>query len=514
MLKKHAQLFEGLFTASDLIVVSVAWVLSYWLRFVSGYLPVDKGIPPLADYLRMLIFVWPIWAYVFRRFNLYRPMRGQGRIREILNVVRANSFAIVLLLAVTYLFREKSVPFSRAVFVIFWFTSTTLLVSSRSLIRTLLRDMRSRGYNLRYVLIVGSGQLANKVASRILAHPEFGIQLLGCLSSDREGIVSSGVVNGDVSTYYATNGNGGSTQDVRPAVRQINGQPVATIGTGVPQGKRGRMKVIGTYADLPKLLEEGGIDQVIVALPLADHDRMETVMSSIGDSMVDVRIVPDYHQFIQLGSLVEDFDGLPVVSIASTPLSGINRFTKRSLDLLLGVVFFIIALPIMLVTALLVKLTSRGPVFFTQERVGLDGQSFTIYKFRTMCTDAECDGAKFAVKGDARVTPLGKFLRRFNIDELPQLVNVIKGHMSLVGPRPERPVFIQEFRRHFPRYMLRHKVQAGMTGWAQVNGWRGNTSIERRIQHDLYYIENWSLGLDLKIIGLTFLNSFRDKNAY
>jgi len=253
---------------------------------------------------------------------------------------------------------------------------------------------------------------------------------------------------------------------------------------------------------------------VIVALPFSDHDCMEAVIFSVGDSMVDVRIVPDFHRFIQLGAQVDEFDGLPVVGLVSTPLYGINRLIKRVLDIVLASVSLLFAVPIILVSAALVKLTSRGPIFYSQDRVGLDGRTFTIYKLRTMHVDAEAGGAKFAVRGDSRVTLVGSFLRRLNIDELPQLANVLFGTMSLVGPRPERDVFIQEFKRHVPRYMLRHKVQAGMTGWAQVNGWRGNTSIERRIEHDLYYIEHWSLALDLKILGLTIINGFRDRNAY
>ena len=280
------------------------------------------------------------------------------------------------------------------------------------------------------------------------------------------------------------------------------------------QGSLGKLRVVGNYADLPRLLARGGVDQIIIALPLADHEKIGRIIESIGDAMVDVRIVPDFHQFIQLGSQVEEFDGLPVVSLASTPLAGFNRVLKRSLDLVFGTLFLVASLPMMALVAGIVRLTSQGPIFFFQERVGLDGRPFKIYKFRTMREDAEADGAKFAVDGDPRTTTVGRILRKLSLDELPQLVNVIAGDMSLVGPRPERPVFIEEFRQRVPKYMLRHKVQAGITGWAQVHGWRGNTSIEKRIEYDLYYIEHWSLALDLKIIGLTLLNSFRDRNAY
>jgi Undecaprenyl-phosphate glucose phosphotransferase len=483
MLKRHAQFFEGLFTASDLLVTSVAWIASYWIRFHSGIIPIDKGIPNLADYLKVLIFVWVVWAFVFRRFGLYRPMRGASRWREIWAVTKANSLAVLLFLALMYLFREKSTEFSRLVFLIFWGLSTGFLLVSRTAIRELLSQARMRGYNLRYALVVGTGELAAKVVSRIRMQPEFGYEFEGCLAS------------GDSLA---------PDKEFKPHTIMVR-----------PQGENAiPMRIVGTYEDLPKFLERGGVDLVVVALPLADHSKLAWVVDQLSDSIVDVKIVPDFHQFIQLGSLIEEFDGLPVVSLASTPLIGINRVTKRTCDLILGGFIFALTLPLMLISALLVKLTSAGPIFYSQERMGLDGKVFKIYKFRTMYTNAESRGAQMTVEDDPRVTPVGKILRHLNIDEIPQLLNVIRGEMSLVGPRPERPVFIQDFRRKIPKYMLRHKVQAGMTGWAQVNGWRGNTSIERRIEHDLYYIEHWSLFFDLKILGLTLFRGFRDRNAY
>jgi Undecaprenyl-phosphate glucose phosphotransferase len=512
MLKKHSQVFEGLFSASDLIVVSLAWVLSYWLRFRSGLFIIDKGIPPITDYFRMLLFVWLIWAFVFRRFGLYRPMRGTSRFREVLRVARANSLSVVLLLAATYLFREKSVPFSRLVFVIFWVVSTFAMIGSRSLVRGFLRSMRKKGFNIRYALIVGNGSLAGVVANRMLGHPEYGIELAGCLSRDKSEVTQPSVVESaklrarDRTSDYPRSSDFWRESGSNVALAWNADSPNSEEEIELP--------VVGTYADLPAFLECGRIDQVIIALPLSDHRHLEDVIAMIGDSIVDVRIVPDVHRFIQLGSQVEEFDGLPVVSLASTPLAGINRVTKRVFDMTLGPLFLLFAFPLMLLIGLAVKFSSPGPVFFSQERLGLDGRLFKIYKFRTMRTDAERGGARFAVKNDPRTTAIGSFLRRYSLDELPQLVNVIAGHMSLVGPRPERPVFIEEFRRRIPKYMLRHKVQAGMTGWAQVNGWRGNTSIEKRIEHDLFYIEHWSLFLDLKILFLTVFKGISDRNAY
>lgn len=483
MLKRHSQLFEAFFTATDILAVSVAWTLSYWVRFSSELIPVSKGIPPYTDYLRMLLFVWLIWAFVFRRAGLYRPMRGSNRLHEVLKVIRANSLSVILLLAVTYLFREKSVPFSRLVFFIFFCISTTFLIMSRSLIRVLLRSMRRRGYNLRYAVLIGSGFSAKQMAQSMNQHPEYGIELLGWLENPTQ-----------------------QAEMVGPKQLSLYQTEQEQADVDIP--------VLGTYNDLKEILDKGRVDQIIVALSYTEPEFLEPILSTIGDSMVDVKIVPDVLQFIQLGSEIEDFDGVPIVSLASTPLCGVNRVVKRALDVVFGTLFLIFFTPLMLLIAFLVKLTSRGPVFFTQERVGLDRKEFAIYKFRTMTNDAESDGAKFAVSGDPRVTVLGRFLRKLSLDELPQLVNVICGQMSLVGPRPERPVFIKEFRRHIPKYMLRHKVQAGMTGWAQVHGWRGNTSIEKRIEYDLYYIEHWSLALDLKILFMTLIHGLRDRNAY
>jgi len=493
MLKKHSHVFEGLLVSTDTSVISLVWIASYWLRFASELFPIDKGIPPFLDYLRMLPFVWMIWYFVFQRAGLYKAMRGVSRISESFKVLRANSLSVVLLMALTYLFREKSTEFSRLVFVIFFVCSSIAIVISRMGIREVLRYMRKRGHNLRYALVVGAGELAQNVVKRISAHPEFGIELLGCLDRTQP--------QAPIRMRASANAMGASLRLGTPA--QFTS--VASAGRAV--------KVIGRYEDLPKVLAQGIVDQVVIALPLEDHGRIPDIIASIGDEMVDVRIVPDLHRFIQLGSQIEELDGLPVVSLASTPLSGFNRVKKRAFDILFSLLFILITLPVMLLVALIVKLTSHGDVFFAQERMGLDGRVFSIFKFRTMHLDAEVEGAKFAVRNDPRVTLIGRFLRRFSVDELPQLFNVLCGQMSLVGPRPERPVFIEQFRKKIPKYMLRHKVQAGMTGWAQVNGWRGNTCLEKRIEHDLYYIENWSLLLDLRIILMTIYTSLVDKNA-
>lgn len=466
MLKQKRQLFEVLFIIADLVTVSVAWLLAYWLRFVSEFVPVHKGIPSFDHYLSMLLFIWLIWVFVYRRFGLYRPMRGVRRNYEVWLLVRANALGVLLLIAVTYLFREKAVPFSRLVFLYFGVISTILSIIERAILRNMLRDVRRKGYNLRYMLIVGAGKVAGDIASRVRLHRELGIQLVGCLGKD-----------------------------------------------GKERGPKG-VRVVGCYSDLSRVLREMDIDQVMVALPLEDNHLLPVIMNQIGDSLVDVKIVPDIYQFVSIGGAIEEFEGLPVVSVQGSPIEGINLYTKRVFDFVLALVAIFVLSPLMLTIAFLVKVTSRGPVLYIQERVSVDGTSFRIFKFRTMCLDAEKEGAQWCSSGDQRVTPLGRFLRTYSLDELPQLFNVLRGDMSIVGPRPERPVFIQEFRKRVPRYMLRHKVPAGMTGWAQINGWRGDTSIDKRIEFDLYYIENWSLVLDFKIIWLTLLKGLKDTNAY
>ena len=467
MLKQKRHLFEFLFLGVDLFVVTVAWFVAYWVRFHTGYFPLDKGVPPFSDYFAMLVFIWLIWAFVFSRMGLYRPMRGIRRSYELWLLLNANALALLLLIATTYLFREKTVQFSRLVFALFGIFALMFTVVQRSMLRSFLREVRRRGYNLRYMLIVGAGKVTGDIATRIRFHRELGIQLIGCLARD--------------------------DQDKKGP-------------KGIP--------VIGRYGDLKRILATTEIDQVVVALPLEDHNLLPEIITDIGDSLVDIKIVPDLYQFVSVGGSIEEFEGLPVISVQGSPLDGVNVYVKRAIDLSLSLGLLVVLSPMLLLIAALVKITSRGPVFYKQERVSVDGSRFNILKFRTMYTDAEIDGPKWATRDDMRVTFLGRILRSLSLDELPQLFNVLRGDMSIVGPRPERPIFIDQFRARVPRYMLRHKVPAGMTGWAQVHGWRGDTSIDKRIEYDLYYIENWSILLDIKILFLTLFRGFRNRNAY
>jgi Undecaprenyl-phosphate glucose phosphotransferase len=317
------------------------------------------------------------------------------------------------------------------------------------------------------VLIVGTGELAERVARKMTSQSDYGFAVAGIVSA-----------------------------------------APADVGRSV-----GGLKVIGAVHDLPALVEQTGAELVYLALARTEYEAELEALERLGDSTAAVRLVPDLARAFTLNASVEDFDGTPVVLVTETPEQGWNLVVKRGFDLVFSALGLLLFSPLLLAIAIWVKLDSPGPVFFAQERVGVNGRRFRMIKFRTMRTDAEASGPQWSRPSDPRRTRAGAILRRLSIDELPQLWNVLVGHMSLVGPRPEQPVFVDRFRASIPRYMLRHHVKSGITGWAQVNGLRGDTPLERRIEFDLYYIENWSMAFDMKILFLTFLRVFRDASA-
>lgn len=469
MLKERQQLFGGLLVACDLTVIGSSFVVAYLLRFYWPLVPVTKGVPPAESYLALLPVIFAIWGLVFQANGLYDPMRVASRSLERQRILRASSLAMLIFTAVSFLGVEKAFSLSRLTLLLFFVLSTIAVVVERALLREVLRETRRRGYNLRHVLLVGDGELGQAIADRIVRHPEFGLKVRGFLTEDPSKI-------------------GGSI---------------------------GSTPICGQWNQVAEIVENGGVDQVVFALPFEGLPQLGGLLSRLDGAAVDVKVVPDIERFVSLRTEIEEFDGLPLISLRATPLMGWNRLAKRSMDFVLAAMALVVLAPFLILLSLAIRLGSPGPVLFSQERMGLDGRLFRVWKFRTMTVDAEAQsGPVWATADDPRRTRLGAFLRRLSLDELPQLFNVLRGEMSLVGPRPERPVFIQDFRARIPKYMLRHMVQAGMTGWAQVNGWRGDTSIEQRIEHDLYYIENWSWRLDLKILALTLLRGFTGKNAY
>ncbi len=465
MLKKHAKFFENILFIADLFVIGLSWLFAYYIRFYSGLMPVEKGIPPFSIYFYLIIPILFIWGFVFKTFGLYRPKRISPYLNEIFDIVKACTFSVLILISITFFFRQYE--YSRLVFLVFWITTIISLSLERVAFREILRYMRRKGHNLRYAIIVGTGSLANDIFNRIELHPELGLKIKGFLSQDKSAVGSV-----------------------------INGIPV-----------------IGTYKDIGKIIIDKDIDQVITALPIEQHALTVELLKDIGNEMVDIKVVPDLCEFMTLRGGIDELDGLPIISLQDTPLYGWNIVVKRTFDIIFSVAAIIITAPIIALISILINIISHGPVFYKQERMGLDGKKFITYKFRTMMVNAEENtGPVWAKENDERKTTIGTFLRRTNLDELPQFFNVLKGDMSIVGPRPERPVFVEQFKKSIPQYMLRHKMKAGITGWAQVNGWRGNTSIEKRIEYDLYYIENWSLMFDIKIILMTIWRGF--KNAY
>ena len=467
MLRKHAQFFNSLFFLSDLVILSLAWILSYLLRFYAPrIMPPFLGTPPFLTYVEFLFPLWVIWGLVSSRFSLYRPRRMEHFIGEFLDIAKSLTLTFFILIAIIYL--SKRFEFSRMAFFCFWVMSILGLASIRFFARKTLKGFRKRGYNQRFALIAGAGELGQKTLEKMELFPALGIQVIGFLTRKSE--------------------------EVGKKIR------------GIP--------ILGVYEDLDKILGEEKIDIFFVALSINEYDCFESLIKKVQGHLSDIKVVPGSYEFLRLRGGMDELDDLPIVSLQSSPLYGWNSVFKRIFDLGLGTLSLAMVSPLMLMISFLIKWTSEGPILYRQERVGIDGHPFQMLKFRTMRVDAEKEtGPIWAEEKDYRRTTVGAFLRKTSIDELPQLFNVLKGDMSLVGPRPERPHFVEEFRKRIPSYMLRHKIMAGMTGWAQINGWRGNTSLEKRIEHDLYYIQNWSIGFDLKILFMTIWKGFFSKSA-
>ncbi|THJ19984.1 MAG: undecaprenyl-phosphate glucose phosphotransferase [Nitrospira sp. CG24E] len=464
MLKRHSQFLQSLLFLFDLALISACWLGAYYIRFQSGWMPIDKGMPPFETYLWALGPVLVVWGICFKAFDLYRPRRMGSHLAEVFDIAKANSLSVLVLVGLTFFVRQFE--FSRLVFLYFWILNLVALGFSRMVFREGLRFFRKQGYNQRHCLIIGAGKLGQRIARSLSLHPEFGIKVQGYLTR-------------------------------RP-------QKLGETFEGV--------SVIGLYGDVEKYAP--ALDIVFVCLPPEAEPQAEKMLGYLATTTVEVKVIPSIYEFITLRAEAEMFEGLPVITLQGSPLYGWNIILKRSSDVIGCVIALLLTLPVQGLVALLIKLTSSGPILFKQERMGLDGKPFRMLKFRTMRVDHAGDHQLLTQKDDPRVTSIGRFLRSTSLDELPQFWNVLKGDMSIVGPRPERSWVVEEVRKQIPLYMLKHKMKAGITGWAQVNGWRGDTSLEKRIEFDLYYIEHWSLWLDLKIMLLTMWRGFVHKHAY
>jgi len=468
VVRRYNRLLVALYVLTDALLAVWAFILAYGIRFESGLIPVIRGYPPVEQYLHIVPFVAVLTPLAFQLQGVYRLRRGRSRVDDFFAVLIGSILAVVfgvmstLYVSVYYVSAEEKVQgayeVSQVVWGLFLVLNVLFTYFSREAVRELLERRWRAGVGLKRILIAGAGDLGRMVADRVLQHREFGFQVVGFVD-DRAG--------GDHIGYR-----------------------------GLP--------LLGTLAEVGDIAQRERIDHLYVALPLEEHTKLLDLVEITSRECIDVKVVPDLLQFITLRARLEDLDGLPIININDVPLQGFNAWLKRVIDIgLSSASLLVLALPLAVIAAV-VRLTSRGSIFYAQERMGLDGKGFTVYKFRSMYEGAETTtGPVWAREDDPRATPIGRWLRKLDLDELPQFWNVLRGDMSIVGPRPERPFFVEQFKHRIPQYMLRHKVKAGITGWAQVNGWRGNTSLEKRIEYDLYYIENWSVTLDLKIMWLT-----------
>lgn len=466
MIEDNQKRLNQLHVVIDGLITALSYALSYWIVFIVG----DRNPAYTTEfYFLHLLGVVPVCLILYWMNHLYAPKRAQGRHRELGQLVQANLLALLLFMAYLYLGKDSLIHFSRPMVLLFFGINIVLDFGFRMGLRIFLYRIRKKGYNQKNVLLIGYSRAALAYIDRIVENPIWGYNIRGILDDHAErGTEYKGV------------------------------------------------KVLGVTAHLEEILKVSHLDEIAITLGLKEYDKLEQIVVLCEKSGVHTKFIPDYGKIIPTRPYTEDLLGLPVIHIRYVPLSdSFNAAVKRVVDILGALVALILFSPVMLVTAIGVKVSSPGPILFKQERIGLHNRPFMMYKFRSMAMQTEADEQKgWTTKGDSRVTSFGRFIRKTSIDELPQMWNVLVGNMSLVGPRPERPQFVEKFKEEIPRYMIKHQVRPGITGWAQINGYRGDTSITKRIECDLYYIENWTISLDFKIIFLTFFKGFINRNAY
>lgn len=472
MIKDNQKRLNRMHVLLDILVTVVAYALAWFIVISGKVLPLDEGVLKPQVYFMALIFIVPIYLILYASFHLYVPKRIQGRRSELANICKANVIGLMVFTFVLFGLRRfvsHLSYFSTKMILAFFAANIILLEAERISIRIFLRSLRTNGYNQKHVLLIGYSRAAEGFIDRVSVNPEWGYHVQGILD------------------------------DHRPA--------------GFAYKK---VQVLGPTNHLEDFLASNTLDEIAITLSIKEYSNLEQIVAACEKSGVHTKFIPDYNNIIPTIPYMEDLQGLPVIHIRHVPLTGVfNATMKRIVDLAGALFGLIVFSPLMLVTALLIKITSPGPVLFSQERIGLHNRPFKMYKFRSMeVQDPGRERSQWTTPHDPRVTPVGRFIRKTSIDEMPQFFNVLIGNMSLVGPRPERPLFVEKFKEEIPRYMIKHQVRPGLTGWAQVNGYRGDTSITRRIEHDLYYIENWSLGFDFKIMFLTVFKGFINKNAY
>lgn len=470
--RRFKTLFSILLLGSDAFMLAVAFALAHRIRVVFPWPDVAIEIQRLRDYWPVVVVFVASNLLVFFLLRLYHLLRATSRVDEFYAVFGGTILGTLLTVAIASLTLKNTVfavNLPRAMIVYAWIIGALLVIIGRWILHQFRGILQSQGYVQDRVLIVGAGDAAQLVVHKIQGSPFLGYRLLGLVAD-------------------------GSRLGSAPAI--------------------GGFKVLGCTDDLPRLIDEQAVDEVIIAMPEADDDEMLRVASLAHRDRVSLKVFPTLFEMMAAGVTIDDLGGLPLLTIRDVALRGWNLTFKRSMDLAGSAVGMVLLSPFLLLIAVLIKLDSPGPVFFVQERMGLDARPFLMFKFRSMRQDAEADGPAWTIRDDPRRTRLGALIRRYSIDELPNLINVLLGDMSLVGPRPEQPAFVRQFQTMVPRYMDRHHEKSGLTGWAQVNGLRGDTSIYERTKYDLWYIENWSVWLDVKILIRTCVRFFFDRNAF
>jgi Undecaprenyl-phosphate glucose phosphotransferase len=451
----------------DAVLVIISYLLAWELRFNTHLFGPYVRVLTLRYYIQILVFIVPLFLLVNYIFQLYNVTTIQSRRVEMLNIIRANTVGILIVVLGLYLVKQQH--FARNMLFIFYVFNVVFDGIARNIVHVYLRRRKRNPSAIRKILLVGYSNAAEQYIDRVNSNPEWGNVVVGILD------------------------------DFEPNGSSFRG-----------------VKVLGTCDRLQEILDSNEVDEIAITLRLREYFKLEDLVKECEKSGIHTQFIPDYYNIISTKPYTEDIMGLPVINIRYVPLmNGFNAFIKRVIDIIGSLIAIVIFSPVMLICVIGIKVTSPGPLIFRQKRVGLHNKEFLMYKFRSM-TYVPDPGrkAKWTVKDDPRVTKFGKFMRRTSFDELPQLFNVLKGEMSLVGPRPEQLYFVEKFREEIPRYMVKHQVRPGMTGWAQVHGYRGDTSIRKRIDYDLYYIENWTLGLDFKILFMTLFKGFVNKNAY
>ena len=480
----------------DLLVAATSLLVAWWLAKI-GVLPISKELPPLQAYLQALPLVLSVLLSLSLFFRLYRPRRAGSYGTLLIDILKVNGQAALILLAIGFYVRGFS--YSRVIVTGFLALNTGGMFLHHLFWMAAERWRYERGLGTRRCAIVGLGSLARELDQRLGSHPWAGLRVVGFIDPN----LPAPARRGDATVNEA--------ETASDPAGAIDPESNEEVGARVPLNR-----VLGTVDDLEELAKQEELEEILVAVNFRDLGVLPDLDRTLSRSTVGLRWIPDLQGLHTLSSEVSDLEGLPLINLRGVRTRGAHAFVKRSLDLVGASAMLITLFPVLIAIAAKIRLSYGSPIFFRQDRMGLDGRVFSMLKFRTMRTDAETkSGPVWAKEGDTRVTKFGGFLRRTSLDELPQLWNILKGEMSLVGPRPERPFFIDKFRHTIPSYMLRHRMKAGLTGWAQIQGWRGNTCLEKRIQCDLYYARHWSIWLDLKILLLTPLRGWgKKRNAY